>query len=109
MMCVFAHVHDDEYALCVESNRCVKSCFCGMCMIKIFHLYLPTWLSTCECVTMNFTPEVHAHMMYMLAHVQGDEYALSKVQLMCQKLFLWHVHDQKFPSIFLLILYNIYN
>ena len=34
---------------------------------------------------------------------------LRRVQLMCQKLFLWHVHDQKFPSIFLLILYNIYN
>ena len=80
------HVHDQSlppifaYMAVNMWIRCNKFCTVGTCSYNVY-------VSTCS--------------RWWIC-------TLRKVQLMCQKLFLWHVHYQKFPSLFLLILYNIY-
>ena len=98
MMCMFAHVHDDQYAICVECNWCVKNYFCGVYMIISLCQHLPTWMSTCACVTMKFKGVgTCSYDVYVCTCSWWSICNLRRVQLMCQIYFLWHIHDKKFP------------
>ena len=101
MMYMFAHVHDDQYAICVECNWCFKNYFCGMYMIISVFRHLPTWMLICACVTMKFKGVgTCSYDVYPCTHSWWSICNLRRVQLMCKKIFLWHVYDHKSMSTF---------
>ena len=88
MMYMFAHVHDDQYAICVECNWCVKNYFCGMYIIISLCQHLPTWMLICACATTIFKGvSTCSYDVYPCTRSWWLICTLRRVQLICQILF----------------------